>query len=118
MKRDPDLTVRFESAAIPGAFLRMDVINGPSQNVPDGLAGGIVNCQFGGDGPLERFRSIFRGGTEDLFECNLIRPGTASGLRMDGTGVTKPVPSGAGIVNVSFGVGIFSKFLITVTQKG
>jgi hypothetical protein len=117
VKHDPDEVVSFESVAIPGTFLRMDADHGERHGVPDGFAGGKVNCQFGGEGPLERFRVVRTGNitevhSEDHFAAIIIRPGTVDAVRMDATGFSAPHPSGGGIVNVSFGAGIFSNFII------
>lgn len=99
----------FESAAFPGAFLRMDAtgITGP---ITPG--GGTVNCQAF-PGPWERFQFIQQ--PDGTTAINSIAFPKAY-LRMDGNQITKFMPSGGGVVNCQGFVGGWEKFKIHIDQ--
>lgn len=103
------LFVLIRSVQFPKVYLRFD-----SQGVtgPSGAGGGVVNCQYS-DGPpgvLEQFTLIPQGGAVAIKSW-----GPPVVLRMDGTGITQPLPTGGGIVNLqaASGMGPFERFIIS-----
>lgn len=100
-----DGTVAFGSVHFSGVYLRMD---GSGVNQPISSGGGVINCQSS-IGPYEKFRLIGQGDGSTAIE-SVEFPGVF--LRMDGTGVTKPVAPGGGVVNCQFGVSTWEKFYL------
>lgn len=95
--------IAFRSSRFPHAFLRMD---GTGVTQPTNSGSGVVNCQYG-IGPLETFEKIENADGTVSFRSvafdNVF-------LRLDGTGVTHFVGTGAGTVNCQYGCGPFERF--------
>ena len=72
---------------------------------------GTVNVQFGAFA-YEKFKINTDSNEISTIESNFF-PGVF--LRLDGTGVTKPLPNGGGVVNAQFGAFAFEKFKIKPT---
>ena len=99
-------TVAIASVAFPNVYLRMD---GSGVIQPLGSGAGTVNCQFG-IGPWEQFRlEPQANGTVAI--ASVAFPNVY--LRMDGSGITQPLGSGAGTVNCQFGIGPWEQFRVS-----
>jgi hypothetical protein len=92
-----------ESVQFPGVFLRMD---GAGVTKPVAPGGGIVNCQFNA-GPYEKFTAVPNADGSTSIQSVQFQNVF---LRIDGTGVTKPVAPGGGIVNCQFNAGPYEKY--------
>jgi hypothetical protein len=108
LERNDDGTFSFRSLTFPNVFLRMDG-NGVVAPTPNG--GGTVNCQYTA-GPWEKFNIAIVETSEAHGNIVTIESNQFSGvyLRLDGTGVTAPNPSGAGTVNCQYTAGPWEKF--------
>lgn len=103
---DGDGTVAVESLATPGVFLRMDA----SGLTKPGQEGGVVNCQSFA-GPYEKFRlAPHPDGGGAVTVASVAFPGVV--LRMDGAGVHKFAPEGAGKVNGRVGALSYEAFRV------
>jgi phospholipase C len=98
-----DGTVAIASAQFANTYLRLDG-SGLTGFLADG--GGVVNCQFG-VGPWEKFRlQPQTDGTVAIASAQF----SNVFLRLDGSGLTRFVGDGGGLVNAQFGVGAWEKF--------
>lgn len=100
-----DGTVTIGSTVSPNVFLRLD---GSNVRRPAGSGAGVVNCQFTA-GPYEKFRLRPQPNGTVAIESAAF-PGVF--LRMDGSGITQPADSGAGVVNAQFGAGPYEQFVL------
>lgn len=100
-----DGTVTIGSTKSPNVFLRLD---GSNVHGPSAPGAGVVNCQFTA-GPYEKFWLRPQPGGTVAIELAAF-PGVF--LRMDGSGVTHPIASGAGVVNAQFGAGPYEQFVL------
>jgi phospholipase C len=81
-------------------------MDGTAVTGPTPSGSGTVNCQ-GSVGPLEKFRLLPQGDGTFAIGSEAF-PNVY--LRMDGTAVTGPTPSGGGTVNCQGSVGPLEKF--------
>ena len=103
--RQPDGTFGLLSVQWPNRYLRLD---GRGITAPRGSGGGVVNLQIG-VGAWEKFRIEWQeDGTYAIASVQF--PGVY--VRADGTGVTRFLGSGGGVVNAQYGVGAWEKFYL------
>jgi phospholipase C len=104
-------TIRFRSAQFSNVYLRID---GTGVTHPVAPGAGVVNCQYGA-GPWETHELVIhQDGTVSI--ASTAFPNVF--LRLDGSGLTRPVAPGGGVANCQYTAGPYEKFLMTPQPNG
>jgi hypothetical protein len=99
------------SATFAGVYVRLD---GTGVTKPVGPGGGVANCQYGA-GTYEKFNLITNSDGTVSFGSTVF-PNVF--LRLDGSGVTKPVGPGGGVANGQYTAGPYEKFNLVTNSDG